>query len=80
LLISCLVGLGVKIHRKHGAADLVRELAQWDFPFHLIESNVLTKSVKQDKAAWQSSEYHKALSTHFVAEKGRPQHMNSRLL
>src|SRR5664279_4038556 len=63
-----LFGLGVEIHRKHGAADLVTEIARFGFCISLDEVRRFYQSVMQSNAAWQPIECREATLTHFVAD------------
>jgi hypothetical protein len=63
-----LFALGVEIHRKHGAADLVKQLARWGFCISLDEVNRFHQSVMQCTAAWQPTEFREATFTRFIID------------
>lgn len=60
--------LGVDIHRKHASADLVKQLSRKGFCISLDKVYRYLQSVMQTAHTWQSSEYHEASFTQFVAD------------
>jgi hypothetical protein len=67
-IMPLLFALGIEIHRKHGAADLVKQLSRWGFCISLDEVHRFQQSVMQSNAAWQPVECREATFTHFIGD------------
>jgi len=67
-IMPLLFGLGVQIHRQHGSAQLVRQLAKLGFSVSLDEVTRYLQSVMQCTDGWQAAECREAVFTQFVAD------------
>jgi hypothetical protein len=67
-IMPLLFGLGVQIHRQHGSAQLVRQLARWGFSVSLDEVTRYLQSVMQCTNGWLPEECCEARFTQFVAD------------
>lgn len=67
-IMPVLFALGVESHRKHGAADLVKQLARWGFSISVDEVHQYYQSVMQSNANWQPEECNQATYTQFIGD------------
>ena len=67
-IMPLMFGLGVDIHRKHGSAELVKQLSRLGFCISLDEVYRYFQSVMQTPNSWNSEESRHASFTQFIAD------------